>query len=41
MKKVLLVCIALFLVACNPKTESAQKVATSFVGTDITGADFL
>ena len=40
MKKILLVCIALFLVACNSQSQSAQKTAANFVGTDITGADF-
>lgn len=41
MKKLLLVSLVLFLSACNPLAESGSYGnGTSFVGNDITGADF-
>ncbi|PPD52591.1 MAG: SCO family protein [Methylotenera sp.] len=42
MKKLLLASLVLFLSACNPNAQSgSDNKAASFVGTDITGADFL
>lgn len=41
MKKLLLAGLVLFLSACNPNSQpGADTKAASFVGTDITGADF-
>lgn len=42
MKKLLLASLVLFLSACNPSAQSGSPSDVSgFVGTDITGADFL
>ncbi len=42
MKKLLLASLVLFLSACNPNAQSGtDSKAASFVGTDITGADFV